>query len=190
MLAILPFSGFTEQRIKARGVEDLWVEVLLPLSSPNLVIYSPEVWHSDPKVIMSELRRANVRKIMLIGYSWGAGYGCIKTARFARDYGISIPLACFCDPVFRSALLPTYIPINPLSLLPRKRITVPPSIKEVRWVKQKLNLPGNAELVAESPNTKINPPIWIEAKHAHIDESEVWFDLVKKSAIEFTNEYA
>jgi pimeloyl-ACP methyl ester carboxylesterase len=186
MIAILPFSGFTEKRKNARGIEDIWAKVLLPLATRQVVIYSPEVWSQNPKVLLSEMRRVGIRRVMLIGYSWGAGYGCINFARHARNFGVEIPHACFCDPVYRSRLLPHWLPLNPLSLLRGQRILVPPAIQQVRWVKQETDIPGGNTLIPEDPfHTLIHNPIVLNTTHARIDEHYHWVDLVKKTVQDF-----
>lgn len=190
MIAILPFSGFTEKREFARGIEDLWVEVLLPMSGSKIIVYSPEVWSQDPRPILAELRRIGVKHLMLIGYSWGAGVGCIRTAQMARDYGVVINMACFCDPVYRSRWLPHWLPLNPLSLLRGQTIHVPPSIKEVRWVRQERDLPGGNNLKPiDGHQTLIHTPITLDTTHAHIDEHYHWKTLVKNAAYSFIHRF-
>lgn len=181
MKAILPFSGFTETRARARGIEDLWATRLIKAAGPDVIVYSPETWNQNPKPILSELRRVGARDLMLIGYSWGAGVGCIRTAKLARDYGIRIRVACLCDPVYRSPFLPTFLPFNPLSMTRIPKIRVPASVQKVAWVRQKQTRPAGHDLVAEDPNhTKILEPIDLKTTHARIDEDPIWKALVER----------
>jgi pimeloyl-ACP methyl ester carboxylesterase len=181
MRAILPFSGFTETRQRARGIEDLWGKILLKASGPDVIVYSPETWRQDPRPILGELRRLGVRDLMLIGYSWGAGVGCMRTAKLAREYGVIIRVACLCDPVYRSPWVPSWIPFNPLSLTRIPTIKIPASVQKVAWVRQRQNIPAGHNLQAEDPiHTKILDPLVLDTTHSRIDEHPHWLALVQR----------
>lgn len=181
MKAILPFSGFTETRYRDSGIEQLWRELLIPAASKDVIVYSPLSWREAVHPILAELRRAAVQDVMLIGYSWGAGVGCMRFASASRDYGITITQACLCDPVYRSKLLPTAIPINPLSLFCHPKIVIPTSVKRVDWVRQRSNIPKGHDLVPKCKfATEIAPPIILPTKHGRIDEHGVWTRMVEK----------
>lgn len=186
MKAIIPFMGFTENRGYPSGMEDLWFNVLRRYASEWLTVYHPQKWNVKPDEILSQMRRLRITDVMCVGYSWGAGVGVQQFADKARMYGISIPFACLCDPVYRSRLLPVWLPINPLSLTRHPKIEIPTSINEVYWVKQSQNLPAGHDLVAKNPTiTTIHPPETLPVGHGMIDEHPRWKELVGSIVEEF-----
>lgn len=188
MKAILPQMGFTENSGYASGIEEIWFRDLRPLASENLTVYHPQEWDKNPDHLLSQMRRLHITQVMLISYSWGAGYGAINFARKARQYGIKIPIACFCDPVYRSRFFPHWIPINPLSLTRIPKIKIPVSIDTVYWVRQCVNRPAGHDLVAENPLlTTIHEPEVLIAPHGQIDEHPRWQQLIQDRSKWFAN---
>lgn len=183
MRAILPFMGFTETGSRACGMEDLWFHVLRPLASGSVTIYHPQEWSKNVHGILAQMRRLGIAEVMVIGYSWGGGAGAMNFARAARQYGIHIPVVCLCDPVYRSRFLPSWLPLNPLSMTRIPRISVPMAVDQVWWVRQKMNRPAGHHLVAENPSiTTIHPGEFLEVRHEHIDEHPQWIDLVMRQS--------
>lgn len=188
MKAILSITGFNQFPRMPSGIDDLFFNVLRILASERVTVYHPQRWDFNVSVVLEQMRRHHITRVMLVAYSWGAGSGAIRFAKRAKRYGIEIDVACFCDPVYRSRLFPSWFPINPLSLTRLPKIKVPSSIKLVYWVRQKVSRPAGHDLVAVSPFlTEIFPPQILTAPHAQIDEHPQWVDMVKDVATRFVN---
>lgn len=184
---ILPITGFRQSVARPTGLERLW-SALRQFSAPDCVVSTPLPWNADMRGLAAFVARNTngPARVLLVAYSWGAGVGAINFACEAWRIGVEIPLAVLCDPVYRSPLLPTWMPINPLSLTSAPRIEVPPSVAEVRWLRQQQDSPRGHDLVAELPaETKIRPPVWVNAKHGDIDESAEFHHIALAAAEEF-----
>lgn len=115
-------------------------------------------------------------EVSIVGYSWGAGWGAKRLAVELQARGIEIPRMLLCDPVYRSPVLPAWLPLNPLSLIHRGRLTprikLPSNIRRVDWLRQEISRPRSHDLVAVNPQaTRIKPPIELELIHSEMDES-------------------
>jgi len=69
-------------------------------------------------------------RIVIVGHSWGIGRGAMRLATSLGRFGMDVSDIVSADGVYRSPLLPGWLPLNPLSLgwrLLRPRIPVPPS---------------------------------------------------------------
>ena len=182
MRAIIPFRGFTETDADYCGTEELYFNVVRRFANDDITTFHPRRWNSPLDHLMGMLMRQRIHEVVLIGYSWGAGYSCMKFAKMARENGITIPLALLCDPVYRPTWMPAILGANPLniySLDRRTKIKVPGTIKRVKWVRQNLTIPCGHDLVADSPGTVIEHAITIKAAHTVIDEMPEWHNLVK-----------
>jgi hypothetical protein len=121
--------------------------------------------------------------VFVFAYSWGAGYAFPRFARSCEQLGVPIDVACLCDPVYRSGLLPWWLPLNPLALVGRSRIGIPSSVARVHWVRQKLTLPCGHDLFPEDPEaTDIAPEIVLQEGHCRIDSHPTWLGMVKSDA--------
>jgi hypothetical protein len=68
------------------------------------------------------------------------------------------------------------------------KIKVPPSVNQVYSVYQTLSLPSGHRFVAEDPAvTHIHEPTKVGLPHTRIDESPLWWELVKLRLINFVN---
>lgn len=188
---IIPIMGFRESVKAKTGIEKLWPD-LRNLVSPDLCIVTPRNWDDDLEAFAYFVDRASnlPARVMIIAYSWGCGVGFLEFARTAWQLGISIDCAVLCDPVYRSRLLPKWIPFNPLSVSPilRPVIKIPASVQHVAWVRQNQDLPAGHDLVAEDPMvTRIEPAHWVQAGHTHIDDSAEFQALVRSEVFHFVS---
>lgn len=183
MKAVITFQGFTESDSAATGTEDLYFDIIRPFASRNVTTYQPRTWKTDVENLLSQLIRQRIHDVVIVGYSWGAGYTAQKFAKLAPEYGIRIPLMMLCDPVYRPTWMPAWMGANPLcfrSMMPAsKRIVIPESVKRVCGVRQNVNLPQGHELAHESPVTKIEPFRVLPYSHTAIDAAPEWFSLVR-----------
>jgi pimeloyl-ACP methyl ester carboxylesterase len=183
MIAVVQYQGHLQTGQSQSGMEDLHFNVTRKFANEHVTVVHPRRWNSDVPALMDMLTRQEIHRVILIGYSWGAGYTCMKFAKLAPEWGIKIPLALLCDPVYRPTWMPGWLPANPLniySLDRRTKIHVPQTIKRVAWVRQKLSIPNGHELVSEYGHTHIVPGRVINGHtHMTIDEAPEWFSLVR-----------
>lgn len=115
-------------------------------------------------------------EVWIVGYSWGAGWGAKRLAVELNFRGLTVPGMLLCDPVYRSPVLPAWLPLNPLSLIHKRRwapkIYLPSNIRNVRWLRQDVSRPQAHQLVAVNPQaTVIHPPKVLQLIHSEMDES-------------------
>jgi pimeloyl-ACP methyl ester carboxylesterase len=181
--AIITFQGFTESEDAATGTEDLFFDVVRQFASPTVTTYHPRRWCSDVENLLDQLIRQRIHDVVLIGYSWGAGFACQKFAKLAPEWGIKVDLMLLCDPVYRPTWVPAWLGANPLAigaLLRTSKIHIPPSVRRVAWVRQNISVPAGHDLKAESPiRTHILPAKILPYSHTTIDGSSEWFNLVR-----------
>lgn len=182
MKAIVTFQGFTESDSGPTGTEDLYFNVVRHFASKDVTTYQPRTWRSDTERLLDQLIRQRIHDVVLIGYSWGAGYACMKFAQLAPAWGIKVELALLCDPVYRPLWVPTWMGPNPLcagALMSHKKIAVPESVARVCWVRQKISIPMGHDLIARSPATRIEAPRVLDYSHTSIDSAPAWHSMVR-----------
>jgi pimeloyl-ACP methyl ester carboxylesterase len=108
MIAVVQFQGNLQSGANQSGMEDLHFQVTRKFASETITVIHPRRWNSDTEALMDMLVRQAIHTVILIGYSWGAGYQCMKFAKLAPEWGIRIPLALLCDPVFRPLWMPSW----------------------------------------------------------------------------------
>jgi pimeloyl-ACP methyl ester carboxylesterase len=183
MKAVVVFQGFTESDASATGTEDLYFDVVRQFASKTVTTYQPRTWKTGLENLLDQLIRQRIHDVIVIGYSWGAGYASQKFARLAPDWGVKIPLMLLCDPVYRPLWMPTWLGANPLclrSLLPKStKIVVPQSVRRVCGVRQEISIPFGHHVTHASPVTKIEPFKVLPYSHTTIDGAPEWFSLVR-----------
>lgn len=198
---IILFMGFTESMHVPTGIEKIW-GILRQFSRPELCIVTPRTWNEDVEALARFVVRGSAPEalIMLIGYSWGAGVGCMDFARALHEvqleandepervrppYDLRIPVACLADPVYRSRLLPKWLPLNLSTMLTMWPVRVPPLIERVEWVYQTMTRPHATGLVAEQSFTGIGDGVSVAAPHTRIDDHQRFHDLCMEEAGKF-----
>lgn len=185
--AIVTISGFTEGQGKPTGSELLWQQELRPLACADLLILPPVRWSHNMRNLALFLNRQGIRRLCVVAYSWGVGVGLIALALACRPLGITIDVALCCDGVARFGRLPSWLPLNPLSLTRILKIRLPPSIAHVYWVRQRNTRPMGHDLIAANKwLTAIHEPqVIAKATHSNIDESPEWHEMVRTHARKF-----
>lgn len=193
--AVVTFSGFTENFNEGTGTMRLFREVLLPFDENQnraVEVFQPREWSDSPKKVASLIRFIGYERVILVGYSWGAGWASMKFAKECKKLGIPITLALFCDPVYRPTWMPSWMGANPLSfrsIFRFVRIKVPESVEVVKWVRQRKSIPRGHDLFAENPAvTTIEKGKEIKLTHTQIDSSPEWFNLVEEELKKITDE--
>lgn len=181
-LAIDIGMGFTQSWQKETGQEKLW-RALRDLvaqevyrwgsgASGDVLLLPPATWDSDVEAVAGLIARNVEGPVISIGYSWGGGWRAPRLARALQQHGRGIQHLILCDPVYRSPWLPTWLPINPLSLLRFPTITIPANVRRVSWFFQRVNKPAGHEPVAQDPKlTLIEPGIELGCAHSEMDDA-------------------
>lgn len=189
MRYVVTITGFRENRGEVTGIEKIRRD-LRKHAAPAVEICDTLEWWEGMRDMALYLNRNSMTKprLLVIAYSWGAGAGFLKLARACVDLGITIEAAVLCDAVYRSGLLPAWLPFNPLSIthLYRPTIKVPESVREVYWVRQDMGIPTGHDVVALNPAaTRVHREWFLPYTHTQIDDSREFHDLCLETAERF-----
>ena len=182
---IICISGFTETRGEHTGTTALWKQ-LRRHSSPQVCVQI-RLWDEDWRdyaAFIAEHSEPGVR-ILVCAYSWGAGHGFIRLARYLQGHGIRVETAVLCDPVYRSrTLLGRW-----LAFVPWLPIRVPANVDDVFWLRQTGDVPAGHTPKATSPGTWIHPVVDLTGDYDHrtIDESANYHVLALREAARLLN---
>lgn len=177
MTAIIMIRGFTEDDSESTGTEDVFFDIVRKFANDDVTTFHPLNWNHDFDSMVRILDRYCIDKLILIGYSWGAGYGCVKLAKKLRKTKVNIISCLMCDPVYRPSWIPAWMGILPFlqSLNTSRRIKIPTNIKKTRWVRQFLSIPRGHDL----DGFNISRAKVLQYSHAAIDSSPEWRAMVK-----------
>lgn len=189
---IVPIMGFRESAGRETGIERLWRD-LRAYSSEQVIVVAPYEWDEPMRDITDFILRNSPTEpeVMVVAYSWGCGVGFTGLAEAAHRVGLPIRYALLCDPVYRSRLLPCWLPINPMSVthILRPAISVPASVERVEWIRQCETIPHGHDLVADDPErTQIGLGRYSLAGHTKIDDSAEFRALVEFWAAVFVHD--
>ncbi len=164
-LYVIP--GFTQTRGTRTRLIDLWATMHAAKSS-NTTTVQLQPWRSDWKSEAEFISRLSVEhpRILVVAYSWGAGYGFIQLADQLARRGIEVAKAWLLDPVYRHP----YLLGQWRAFMPRIPIVVPENVRRVTWWRQDQSWPMGHELRAESPRTRIDEPRYVRVDHVHMDD--------------------
>lgn len=163
-------SGFRQDLSNATGFDKL----LLRMLDANVSGFiSDHQWSDDWGGVAEAIKRrsTDLPTIKVYAYSWGAGWGFVQLAKHLRRRGFRVAHAVLADPVYRSRLLPTWLPLNPLSMLSTPTINVPGNVNEVSWFYQRIDRPAGHRPVAKQPSTRINEGVELVRAHAFMDDA-------------------
>lgn len=176
---IKPFSrvhlcvmGFTQSTLRRTGMERLWLEVLRPLSNEVTLVLPPITWDADPEPVASLIDRtaAAGASIRATAYSWGGGYFFPRFCASLAKRGRTIDTALLVDAVYRSRLLPAWLPFNPLSLTTLPRVVVPSNVRRVAWFRQRRDNPSGHDVVIDPSSTSLVSSKWLDVGHVEMDD--------------------
>jgi len=188
--AIIMFSGFQESEERQSGFEKGFFSTVRPFASSDVTVYHPRTWKTNVRNMLRQLYENGISEVAVICYSHGQAAAC-DFARMAPKYGVTIRLLLACDPVYRPSWLPRWTIAQFFAfraILGSPKIKVPPSVKEVHYVYQTIDSPNGDPMVAENPDeTKIAAPVEIRLPHTRIDESPIWWGIVKIQLQQFVN---
>lgn len=174
-------SGFTQTLGGATGTRRLWLE-LRELSSADcsVQIYP---WNTEWREVAAFVRGCSYPSVAInvYGYSWG-GNGAVQLAEALAEEGLVVDQLLLCDAVWRSNLLPSWLPANPLSLLSAPKLKVPVNVRHVKWCYQRQDRPRGHVPVARGSSTFISEGVQVDLPHAGMDDSVEWWGMVREAA--------
>lgn len=104
-------------------------------NKPGVVIHSPWQWNLDWRAQAAHFAR-HVRintegrtRVVVVAYSWGAGWGFLRFARELQGRGVLIDVAIMIDPVYRLPYLPAWAWwLSPEALTGLGKIRIPDNV--------------------------------------------------------------
>lgn len=177
--AYLFIMGFTQHIGKPDvGIMRMWQHAR-QYSSPDVLVMTPLPWDSPWEHVAGFVNHLKIPELYVFAYSWGAGWGVPRLLEHL-DNPVKYVLAI--DPVYRSRILPSWIPFNPLSLTGLFSVKYPANkAEEVKVFRQKTKRPFG-RLVEGVKNTFVYEPLFLP--HDRMDDAPV----VQQTAIEKINE--
>ncbi|QDT39745.1 alpha/beta hydrolase [Stratiformator vulcanicus] len=173
------------------GIFGIWRKLL---GHADAVRFLPHLmfWNSrfrDVADTILTFRNGCDLRVVIIGYSWGAGYGAMKLAEQLRRRGVTVDAMVLCDPVYRSRLFATRwlalvgeLPISGW----RPRIRVPDNVSRVMYWRQTMAMPRGHQLVAADPEvTKIDDRGLLDADHVNVDNHPTFVNAAVEVALEY-----
>lgn len=163
-------------------------------------------WNAQAEHIARLMMEATNPRLMIVGYSWGGGFGFTRFANKLRDRGVTIHAAILSDAVYHwgprcchtplglyAAQIKAYYPylhctqklIDWHCLPPRPRITVPDNVLMVESFYQENSRLRGHELVCDSPNTILHRTKINLRNHTSMDECPEFRQKCKDIAKEF-----
>jgi hypothetical protein len=190
MKAILMFTGFQESEAKRSGFEAGYFDIVRHFASEQVTTYHPRTWKTDIDNLLRQLFENGIREVAILCYSHGQS-AAMDFGQKAGHYGIKIPLLLTCDAVYRPSWAPRSMLAQILAvraMIGNPKIKVPPSIREVFSVIQKIEKPCGHPLVAEDTKaTLIYNPEVLTYGHTRMDEAPEWWQLVSEKLKRFTH---
>lgn len=203
-IQIIP--GFLQNRAQSnQGLPIIGQEFIHRFNFPGLAQVELDEWNSDWNVQAEWIYRLGIGgtpKVMIVAYSWGAGFGFTRLAQALADRGVEIEHAILSDPVYHwgdrwmhgfripftnsylgLAQLKAYYPysrctrqLSEIGLLPpRPKIKVPPNVKHVDYFIQKNSPLCGHELIATDESTVIQRYDVKFRTHTNMDDCpEFW----------------
>lgn len=173
--AVYPISGFTEHPGQPNGMDEIWFDILRAYTSETVTINPPLTWDCDFKKIVRRAVRMGIRHVVIVAYSWGAGWTAQRMAQMFAKYGVRVDRQILIDPVYRPLWMPAWMGANPLTvgaLFKNSDIEVCDNVEEVHYCVQKETVPSGHKVCREpfATRPKIYGPIVIEGtSHTQID---------------------
>lgn len=173
----VPIMGFTESTHRPTGIEIAWARARADVA-PTSWVLPPQQWRADMGALASLIARHSLGRasIVIAGHSWGVGWGARKLAESLRLRDRIVEVVVSADGVYRDPWMPTWMPLNPLSVtqLIRPRIPLPDNVRRVVVFKQRTG-PAHGHTFALSPGTTVEEHV-VPGPHGSVDDSPEFID--------------
>ena len=173
----VPIMGFSESTRRVTGIEKIW-RAVRETSGPDAWIIHPQRWNLNARDLAALIAR-NAHpsaRIVIVGHSWGIGWGAMRLAESLGRLGMEISDILSADGVYRSPLLPGWLPLNILSLgrLLRPRIRVPSNVRWIHAFVQRRAVPAGHGFTAAQGTSVIVQVV--DVPHARVDDLDLFMD--------------
>lgn len=166
MYGIILFTGFRQTFDKETGLVNIYSEIYDKYANDEVLV-TIRTWKTDPISLANLFESRNIKKCIIVGYSWGVGKASIQFAQECKKKGIEIESAIFCEPVKYSVFalakwISHWITID-----------IPDSIKRLSVIKQRNAIPSGNFKLNISDQTKLINMIdltGLNYDHYNIDE--------------------
>ena len=168
----LIFPGFTQGYDRVNGSEILCREMISVVPEHHGVFFF--TWDVDPRAIAKFVNRmcSDVARVCFYCYSWGGDTGVDCCAEL-KTMGREVEAFVACDIVYRTSWLPTWLPLNILSMTKLPTIVMPSNVVEVWQFRQKNNRPRGHNIVHEKGHNVpvIHAPVLLDRTHEWMDDA-------------------
>jgi hypothetical protein len=174
---IVLITGFRQKSGRATtGLDNVFHELHSRLAEPGVAIWQRE-WSDDMRALAAQINRYRLTAradIVVIGYSWGVGYGAIQFASELRHYDLNIRTLYSIDGVYRhwTRIRSLFSRWNPLA----PKIKLPVNVDCCIYWRQVSNHPQGHQIVPSLPIQAVaagNDADGVMERHTHqtIDNS-------------------
>lgn len=180
--------GFTQTLGRRSGQVELWLKAR-QFSGPQDTMLTPFSWRADPEDVAGLLRQAAGRDFPIINgyfYSWGAGWFFPRLAAEMKKRSLSFNRVVLCDPVKRLPGLPSWLPLNPMSLTSLPKLKLEDNVRECFVFRQRQNKPRAHDVIVSDPSTVLHSPVDLYVPHEDMEDELPYHDLVLKLIQEAT----
>ena len=108
-------------------------------------------WKSDHAGTAAEVARMGCRRVVLVGYSYGCGWGVKHLAKELAALDIEVDLCVLIDPVPRT----WFVPANVMAMTRAGRFHVPRNVKRVALIRQLNGRPYGRDIVVGAGTEKV-----------------------------------
>jgi pimeloyl-ACP methyl ester carboxylesterase len=206
-------SGALQHEGQSHGLARLFTRLEERLDRPGLFLELLR-WSHDWRHVARKIRLATrvgiEPHVIVVGYSYGGGWGAMQLARRLEDEGLAIDELYMVDAVYRSpwwllmwrSFMPPHWPrrrgytrgaalrqwfFRGLWLLGKlcpplvPTIKIPRNVGFVNEIRQRENVPMGHKLVRESPKTMILRTLPLCVRHEAMDDVRVLHEMVEDS---------
>lgn len=178
---VILISGFTQNIGRPTGFDKLWLK-LRQVVRPEVVLTPPLEWNTKWPRVVDFICRTSVERpeLIVIAYSWGAGYGAIKLAKEFKKRGDNYQIghSVLCDPIYYSWLRPWR------ALMANQKIILPRNIncRGLTWLRQREGKPMGADLISEN-GQHVPPAVILHCRHEYADDSSTFHGLAVEKVV-------
>lgn len=172
MTRIFPITGAFQDEADQTGLHSIRQDILRPLEAMGIDVEPVRPWKEDWEKLATRCALDGVVDVIIIAYSWGAGWAAQRLSRALESFGICVTVQVLMDPVYRPLWIPAWGPANIFgfrALMPgAATIAVPDNVQLVLGIRQASSLPmGHA---IRHHGRKFHLPLVHHANHSNIDE--------------------
>lgn len=175
---VFVITGFTQDAATPTRLTDLWLSLHSRLPGASVQL---RPWNCDWRAEAELIRRTSTNSptVVLVGYSWGAGWGVTRLASQLAKRGLGVSRAFLIDPVYRHP----YWLGNWRAFLPWWPIRIPANVAHVTWWRQEMDWPAGHDLRADGDATLIDREVVVEAAHVHMDDQPAIMAAIKAEVV-------